>query len=58
MFSLHSPNGQWGCLTIEVGQSLNARFSFAIAIGFVPSLWGLDIVIGDRMWSFPRSQQF
>ena len=42
--SLHSPNGQFGALTILVGR-------FGLCVGFMPSLFGIDICWGTNMLS-------
>jgi hypothetical protein len=41
--SLYSPNGQWGCLTLWIG-------NVVLTAGFVKELWGADLVVGSKMY--------
>jgi hypothetical protein len=50
-FSLFSPNGQFGCLTLAGGQ-------FILTVGFLPSTFGADFSNARGMvWAFPRDQR-
>ena len=42
MLTLHSPNGQFGCLTFTMGL-------LVVCVGLVPSLLGLDIVWAGKV---------
>lgn len=50
-FSLYSPNGEFGCLTIIIW---HLTFTF----GLRPGMWGADISYKDEMlFAIPRNQK-